>query len=637
MTIKIEVDGLLKKYEDNDSKNLAKASKALSEKDTWHKSIIDENGEEVNITLLLAYEYSKGIENITNGIVSFDEALSKLMEIDNLVLGEFNENNDDILYGKNYQDKTMMMANSQEYYDTVRKHTGAMNFCYFDKNGKLADTVAIFKEVRDSEGKKLREGATFHDLTDLRDTFFHEVTHHMEKDFVPKAEPQMYTSIDGRTYSNYDKVDRYRKVEYVNGARIISEVIDLPAESQFNISTGLTTTEILPNGEEVIHNQVTEGFVQAVAVAITRSLGCPEQEIRTDKYFEKTQMAFKVIEARDKDLGQGQTFADFIRHSYQIKGELEQIHVQGKNALQYISDYGEMSDRGKTTKSKIIRGFGYLGKKLDYPLEKQEEIENSRILGKTELTEDETENLRTMLLNGKTDAESKEIVDDFVGRYTGALAEEKSFFDAIPSQLDFSKFKTEEIGIDEYIKKQEAKHISMKDIVKNAISNGLDLEQVEQMDRVENVLSNERNEEGVTKDEYLYAKAYTEVLEIINHFSEDEYKKIPKEKIDFYEKHKDRKYDFKINPNIDLAEQNISRKANAILVSLFRDYFATAKQKEILKNLLQQNQEKLEIKRFQAFYMVEVTKLVFFLILHLSNFYVLYYFKYYIYFLHLYF
>lgn len=220
-----------------------------------------------------------------------------------------------------------------------------------------------------------------------------------------------------------------------------------------------------------------------------------------DKYFEKTQMAFKVIEARDKDLGQGQTFADFIRHSYQIKGELEQIHVQGKNALQYISDYGEMSDRGKTTKSKIIRGFGYLGKKLDYPPEKQEEIENSRILGKTELTEDETENLRTMLLNGKTDAESKEIVDDFVGRYTGALAEEKSFFDAIPSQLDFSKFKTEEIGIDEYIKKQEAKHISMKDIVKNAISNGLDLEQVEQMDRVENVLSNERNEEGVTKDE----------------------------------------------------------------------------------------------------------------------------------------
>lgn len=77
MKIKIEVDELLKKYEENDSENLTKVSKALSEKDTWQRNIIDENGEEVNLTLLLAYEYSKGIENITNGIVSFDEALSK--------------------------------------------------------------------------------------------------------------------------------------------------------------------------------------------------------------------------------------------------------------------------------------------------------------------------------------------------------------------------------------------------------------------------------------------------------------------------------------------------------------------------------------------------------------------------------
>ena len=48
MSIKSEVHELLKKYEENDSKNLAKVGKALSEKDTWQKSIIDENGEEVN-------------------------------------------------------------------------------------------------------------------------------------------------------------------------------------------------------------------------------------------------------------------------------------------------------------------------------------------------------------------------------------------------------------------------------------------------------------------------------------------------------------------------------------------------------------------------------------------------------------
>ena len=57
--------------------------------------------------------------------------LSKLMEIDNLVLGEFNENNDDILYGKNYQDKTMMMANSQEYYDTCLLYTSNVT-CFYN-------------------------------------------------------------------------------------------------------------------------------------------------------------------------------------------------------------------------------------------------------------------------------------------------------------------------------------------------------------------------------------------------------------------------------------------------------------------------------------------------------------------------
>lgn len=91
-----------------------------------------------------------------------------------------------------------------------------------------------------------------------------------------------------------------------------------------------------------------------------------------------------------------------------------------------------------------------------------------------------------------------------------------------------------------------------------------------------------------------YSKAYTEVLEIINHFSKEDLNKIPQEKIEFYNENKDKDYNFKIDVNIDLAEQNISREANAILVSLFRDYFATEKQKVILDNLLKQNQEKAE-------------------------------------------
>ena len=93
-----------------------------------------------------------------------------------------------------------------------------------------------------------------------------------------------------------------------------------------------------------------------------------------------------------------------------------------------------------------------------------------------------------------------------------------------------------------------------------------------------------------------YSKAYVEVLEIISHFSEEDFKKIPKSEIDFYNENKDNEYEFKINPNIDLNEQNISREANAILVALYRDYFATENQKQILEKLLKQNEQKEEEK-----------------------------------------
>lgn len=98
-----------------------------------------------------------------------------------------------------------------------------------------------------------------------------------------------------------------------------------------------------------------------------------------------------------------------------------------------------------------------------------------------------------------------------------------------------------------------------------------------------------------------YSKAYTEVLEIINNFSEEEFKKIPQKEIDFYNKNKDANYNFKIDINKDLASQNISRETYAILVSLYRDYFATEKQKQILNNLLQQNQQKLEQEKIKKY------------------------------------
>lgn len=88
----------------------------------------------------------------------------------------------------------------------------------------------------------------------------------------------------------------------------------------------------------------------------------------------------------------------------------------------------------------------------------------------------------------------------------------------------------------------------------------------------------------------VYAKAYTEVLEIISHFPKEEFSKIPLEKIEYYQKNMDKDYQFTINPKIDLSKQNISKEANAIIITLFRDYYATEEQKNKINEILKLNQ-----------------------------------------------
>lgn len=90
------------------------------------------------------------------------------------------------------------------------------------------------------------------------------------------------------------------------------------------------------------------------------------------------------------------------------------------------------------------------------------------------------------------------------------------------------------------------------------------------------------------------AKAYKEVLEIIKYFPKEEYNKIPKEKIEFFKQNIDENYEFLINPQIDLSKQNISKEANALIVELYQDYFATEEEKVKINKILELNELKAE-------------------------------------------
>ena len=87
-----------------------------------------------------------------------------------------------------------------------------------------------------------------------------------------------------------------------------------------------------------------------------------------------------------------------------------------------------------------------------------------------------------------------------------------------------------------------------------------------------------------------YANAYAEVLQILKNISIDEYNKVPKEKIELFEKYYNKKFDFKYNPHQTLQEQNVSKIARTIIAILFRDYWATDEQRKQI--LLEEDEEK---------------------------------------------
>jgi len=92
-----------------------------------------------------------------------------------------------------------------------------------------------------------------------------------------------------------------------------------------------------------------------------------------------------------------------------------------------------------------------------------------------------------------------------------------------------------------------------------------------------------------------YAIAYSEVLEILKYISKEDYNKIPQEKLNVFKTNASKDYKLKYDPQRTLDEQNISKKAKAIIGLLFRDYWATESQRE--KIIRKQNYDRMKIEK----------------------------------------
>ena len=105
-----------------------------------------------------------------------------------------------------------------------------------------------------------------------------------------------------------------------------------------------------------------------------------------------------------------------------------------------------------------------------------------------------------------------------------------------------------------------------------------------------------------------YAIAYREVFEILKYIPKADYDKIPSEKIELYKTMQDKNYNFKYDPSKTLDEQNVSKRAKAIIGLLFRDYWATETQKQTILAKQKYERQKIEEEKSKNFQYGDIFK-----------------------------
>lgn len=95
--------------------------------------------------------------------------------------------------------------------------------------------------------------------------------------------------------------------------------------------------------------------------------------------------------------------------------------------------------------------------------------------------------------------------------------------------------------------------------------------------------------------------AYTEVYTILQELNEEEYSKIPPEVIETLEANINKEYEFMLDDELELKEQQMLPETKAILFNLFRDYLATTEQKDKIIKMQNEERQKNELKKQQNY------------------------------------
>lgn len=105
-----------------------------------------------------------------------------------------------------------------------------------------------------------------------------------------------------------------------------------------------------------------------------------------------------------------------------------------------------------------------------------------------------------------------------------------------------------------------------------------------------------------------YARAYKEVIEVLKYTKREDVNKIPQCKIVLWKQNMKKDYNFKIDPNKSLEEQNLSSETKAIIANTFKKYWATDYQRGRIEAKEKYDREQAEREKIEKYNPNEIFK-----------------------------
>ena len=327
----MDIKSIVDSYKDKDDRDLFyKISRIVKAQcGRWDMGL---DGKNQDLTAMLLYEYATALESLTSGGVSAEFVVTKLADnMGTFRYGDFKRKEDDHI---TYDGKPVT---SEEYkmLTRVNNHFGAHQVDYKDETGRPKFSVVLFD---DKQMFKTRDGRRFSlhgidlsDLNGIRHTVFHEWTHIMEKSFVRASNLKREDIILEDGDSVYINACLSADLDMSEYKDFIASVDDILASGGEVLFGGISTIEINENKSpkrRIMHNQISEGATEYIAMAVMDELGFEVKD--RSRYKDRREFVSQVFSS----IGKKQAITDYLKRSNKLIAMLESRKYNGKPLLQ---------------------------------------------------------------------------------------------------------------------------------------------------------------------------------------------------------------------------------------------------------------------------------------------------------------